>query len=170
MKLAIVLLLALVSPALADPKLRAQLDALGTRITALEKIDYKVDKQAKGTIEQLHLELGAFGDKLKAAHKAALPRQARIKELDEEIANATIAIEEAQTDADRKAAEARLKALQTEHGKLTAELARAPAKQRQADLEREKAFGELARTHTKLRFAFLSEQRRMLEAKSGTSK
>jgi hypothetical protein len=162
MKLAIlVALLALVSPAFADPKLRGELDALARRIAALREVNFKTDKQAKATVETIDKDFQAYVEKLHLAYKAALPKQARLKELDDELATELERLDRAQTEDERKAIGAKVTALQAEQTKLTAELKRATKQDRDRDL----AYAKLFRDLTKQRFEILELHRRMIDAR-----
>ena len=164
MKFAVlVTLLALASPSFADPtSLSGELDTLTKRIAALAKLDFETDKQAKTALETVNKDFAKFIGKFHLAYKAALPKQARISELNDEIGMAEELIDRPQSDDDRKTTSAKLKALHAERDALKAKLEQAKKQRTNADRDRELAYETLYLDLTKQRVKLLEANLRML--------
>jgi hypothetical protein len=158
MKLLVLALVLIASPAFADPKLRTELDALAARIAALEKLDAK-DPKTKATVDKVSTDFTAYEQKFQRAYKKALPKQARLKELSDEIGIAAERVDGAPSDT---AAKDRLAALEVERTKLEAELAKRQLSQ--AERDREKQFVALYRDTTKQKFELLNAKANLLQA------
>jgi hypothetical protein len=164
MKLAIlVALLALVSPSFADPtSLSGELDTLTKRIAALAKLDLENDKQAKAALETINKDFARFIGKFHLAYKAALPKRARMSELNDEIGMAEELVDRPQSDDDRKTTSAKLKALHAERDALKAELEQDMKQRTNADRDRELAYKTLHLDVTKQRVKLLEANLRTL--------